>query len=167
MGKLKKFLDFQSRFQHKEEVFNVRPIDKRDIETLRCWKNDHRHTFFHQEIILPTQQRSWYTNFSKNSDEQIFLCETKMEPVACVGFKKNTPQRIELFNLICGHHDYKGTGLMSLFYETIEKKLEKAGVNNIYLHVLKSNTLAQKWYQKQGYSFSGEDKNSYLMSRIL
>jgi len=149
----KKFIDFQAGFHYHKEDFTVRPVSQKDTETLRVWKNKHRTSFFHNEIISPQQQ--------------IFLCSIDERPIGCLGLRWREPDKVEIFNLICGDADYLGKGLMSYFYQCVEKKIKEARFSEIYLHVLKNNNPAIKWYTKQGFKPGPDDQGSCIMHRFI
>ena len=151
-------LNFESQFEFENSGFCVRPICHADIQTLRVWRNANRQFFHHQEIISEKEQELWFANFAGDVTRQLFICERKNESIACVGFQTKTGEKVELFNLICGHPLFLGSGFMSCFFASVQEQLVEKGVREIILEVLKNNNRAIHWYFKQGFTQIGQEE---------
>ena len=57
-----------------------------DQDSLRRWKNDHRTSFFYQEIIQPEQQLKWFQKYQDRSDDYMFMVEEDGCPIGCMAF---------------------------------------------------------------------------------
>lgn len=52
--------------------------------------------------------------------------------------------------------EYMGRGLGKKLFETVVERLQKMGFNHIFLWVLEKNYRARKFYEKMGFTSSGE-----------
>ena len=165
MSVLKK-LSFQKTISACGRDFQIRSVEPRDIETLRVWKNKNREFFHFKKIISPHAQIEWFQIFSAKPDRDLLICEHEGELVACVGFRENDAQTVELFNLICGKDELLGTGVVKEFVYHCFRVLSDsyAFVN---LEVLKSNARAVNWYIRQGFRKEHEAETYYNLKLDL
>ena len=65
----------------------LRPLEKRDIESLRIWRNDKSKTQFLKPIIeiTPEMQLEWFEKYLDNPDEIIFAIEETKDLNRMVG----------------------------------------------------------------------------------
>jgi RimJ/RimL family protein N-acetyltransferase len=163
---LEKPLDHHGDFVFGTKTCHVRTVQPGDLETLRVWKNDNRYAFHYQAIITPEQQTRWFAAFAEDRHQQLFVTEIDGELVACVGFRRKSPTRVELFNLICGQEAYRGRGMMTRFFELMQAALADKGYTEIELEVLKSNPRAAAWYAGRGFQLVGEDATVHRLLLI-
>ncbi len=164
---VEKFATFNLQFSFQNQLFRIRPATDADIENLRVWKNTHKKFFYHQADISPEGQKNWFEKFKTQADQQIFVIQNDASLIGCIGFRKKTNQRVELFNLICGAAEFLKTGLMSQFYIHCKEQLQNLGFTEIFLEVLKTNTPGQKWYLKQGFHACGETGPSLVLTHDI
>ncbi len=152
------FKALTTSFQCNNETYVIRPVEFRDIELLRQWKNQHAQYFHHKTEISSAEQIRWFEAFETREDQQIFICETHGKSIACVGFKRRGESSVELFNLMCGSVEHRGTGVVSIFFQEMTRLLINVGVFDITLEVLKTNLRAVQWYFRQGFVQVGESE---------
>ncbi|MDO4323076.1 MAG: GNAT family N-acetyltransferase [Lachnospiraceae bacterium] len=65
----------------------LRPLEERDIESLRIWRNDPEKTAFLRRIgeITPDMQKKWFEAYLENPDEITFAIEETQELHRLVG----------------------------------------------------------------------------------
>lgn len=162
-----KQLDFRASFAASGDVFDVRPVEERDIESLRTWKNEHRAAFFHQQTISAAQQAEWFEAFLARAKEQLFMLEHTGRPIACVGFRLLEGGAVDLFNLILGANDYRRRGVASAFYQCLEDGLAQRGIERVELKVLPNNRPAISFYQRHGFRIAEENDQFLLMGKPI
>ena len=162
-----KALDFTAQFEASGEAFVIRPVEERDIESLRTWKNENRSAFFHKQTITPEQQAAWFAAFAARDGEQVFVLEQAHGPIACVGFRSSGDGVVDLFNLILGEVGLRGRGLMSAFYRCLEGQLVGRGVERIELKVLSDNTSAISFYRRNGFKVAEEEAECLRMEKRI
>ncbi len=94
----------------------LRPLERKDIECLRIWRNDSTKTQFLRRIekITPNMQEIWYNNYLLNSDEFIFAIEETEKlcrvvgSVALYNFKN---EMAELGRIQIGDDEAHGLGI--------------------------------------------------------
>lgn len=136
-------------FEHQ----HLRPIDETDLEYLRLWKNEHRHRFFYRQYISSAEQNAWYSAYKERMNDHLFMVvATNRDIVGCMGIRwKSKTQSWDVYNVIRGSCQYKGSGIMSLgLCELIRFALHRQEAP-IELVVLKDNP-AVRWYEKNGFT---------------
>ena len=65
----------------------LRPLEEKDIEALRVWRNDRSQTQFLRRLpeITPAMQQTWYRNYLEDPDEMIFAIEETEQLSRMVG----------------------------------------------------------------------------------
>lgn len=65
----------------------IRPLEERDIETLRVWRNDPKQTQYLRPIglITPSMQKEWFQEYQNTTNEVIFAIEEIKELHQLVG----------------------------------------------------------------------------------
>lgn len=160
-------LAFSTFLEHDGQQLEVRPIRANDIETLRVWKNANRQAFFYKNEISFEQQKVWFESFSEIRDQKMFLLEQSGQPIGCVGFRVVRSREVDLFNLILGEVAYRGRGLMSMAYQSLEKKLSSLGVVRIEAKVIPSNHKAIAFYLKQEFRVQNETSSYLIMKKRI
>jgi RimJ/RimL family protein N-acetyltransferase len=127
----------------------LRSIDEGDLELLRQWKNDHRSSFFYQEIIKPEEQEHWYVDFCKRQHDYMFLVCYDDLRIGCMGFRL-IDNVIDIYNVILGIEDYSGQGLMSKAMALMNQFIASRYHHPVTAKIVKNNP-ALKWYEKNGF----------------
>ena len=84
-------LDIKLEVNNDPELI-IRSIKKKDIETLRNWKNQHKRFFFTKEAISSAQQKNWFQSYTLRNYDFMFIVSFKKENFGCMGirwFKNN------------------------------------------------------------------------------
>jgi RimJ/RimL family protein N-acetyltransferase len=131
--------------------FDIRTVTENDIELLRVWKNAHREFFFYKEIITEEQQKAWYTRWSQEANDHLFIVEVDKLSVGCIGTRL-FQDTADVYNVILGDKQFGGTGIMSeaLCATVAFSQFLYPGLP-VCVRVLQSNP-AIGWYERNGFS---------------
>lgn len=132
-----------------------------DQERLRTWKNNHRTSFFYQEIILPEQQFKWFQGYRDRADDYMFKVEEDGHPIGCMAFRAEGKETIDLYNIIRGEEGNRKVSMRNAMHVMLAYIRERFPDWKIKCDVLKDNP-AVKWYQKCGFAIL-EEKEYYIM----
>jgi len=139
----------------------LRSIDVGDLELLRQWKNDHRSSFFFQEIIKPDEQERWYDEFCKRQNDYMFLVCYDDLRIGSMGFRL-IDNVIDIYNVMLGIEDYSGQGLMSKSLSLMNQFIASRYICLITAKIVKNNP-ALKWYEKNGFKIIETNERYYLV----
>ncbi len=161
------------KHNYKAQYKNIvlRPLEKRDIEKLRQWRNDEAQTKYLREIgyITPKMQEQWFENYLHNEDEIIFAIEETQSikdligSVALYAFEDNIA---EIGKFQIGNSVARGCGYGIISFSVVSKiAFTYFNTKTLKLVVHKENIVAQKVYEKVGFEISGEEpsRNEYKM----
>ncbi len=132
-----------------------------DQEKLRTWKNNHRTSFFYQEMIQPEQQLKWFQGYLERADDYMFVIEEDGHPIGCMAFRTEEEDAIDLYNIIRGEEGEHKVFMRDAMYLMLSYIREKFPQRSIKCDVLKDNP-AVKWYHKCGFAIL-EEKEYYIM----
>jgi RimJ/RimL family protein N-acetyltransferase len=132
-----------------------------DQDSLRRWKNDHRTSFFYQEIIQPEQQLKWFQKYQDRSDDYMFMVEEDGCPIGCMAFRIIDENTIDLYNIIRGDSGTGNVSMRDAMHVMLAYIKERFTDKEIKCDVLKDNP-AVLWYQKCGFAIL-EEKEYYIM----
>jgi RimJ/RimL family protein N-acetyltransferase len=127
-----------------------RSIEKRDIEVLRIWKNQHNEFFFYKKEITFEEQEQWFKDLNNRLHDHMFIVTAGEEYVGCIGARLYQ-ECIDIYNVILGDKKYSGQKVMSTALYAIV-----AFCNLIYrdkpirVRVLRNNP-AINWYKRIGF----------------
>ena len=130
-------------------------------EDLRTWKNNHRTSFFYQEMIQPEQQLKWFQGYQERTDDYMFVIEEDGHPIGCMAFRTEEEDAIDLYNIIRGEEGEHKVFMRDAMYLMLSYIREKFPQRSIKCDVLKDNP-AVKWYHKCGFAIL-EEKEYYIM----
>jgi RimJ/RimL family protein N-acetyltransferase len=139
----------------------LRSISSEDIESLREWKNKNRKSFFYNKIITPGQQKKWYEDYSKRSDDYIFIINFMSSAIGCIGFRLSDGL-IDIYNVILGKKEFGGRGLMGNALRLLCSYIIDSFKEDITLNVL-SNNKAKNWYKNNGFMEAGSRDDFIFM----
>ena len=129
----------------------LRPIEYKDIEKLRIWKNQNRRAFFHKEVITPVQQYLWYNDYMTKEDDLMYIVEYQDIPVGCMGYRL-MEDHIDIYNVILGNKKFGGKGLMSKALQIMCGRIWEHYNEDIIVKVLNTNHKAISWYSNNGFT---------------
>lgn len=141
----------------------LRSANAGDLASLRHWKNQRREFFFHKEEISPEQQDQWFEAYQARPDDFMFMVVVGEEPAGCMGIRLVDGDTWDVYNVILGVSELRGSGLMS---SALQALLRFAGSHHpvrIALKVLKGNP-AMDWYRKNGFVIAAEHSDHFSMS---
>lgn len=157
-----------------DEDLLLRPIEEKDIETVRMWRNTEaiRKSFIYQQPISPAQQKQWYLEYLSKANDFMFMIEFKSKAVGTVALYNIDLEKneAEFGRLMIGELSARGvklgervTGVLSEFGFT-ELQLE-----TIILEVFSNNTYAKNAYEAIGFQIEGKrevNDREVLMMRL-
>jgi len=154
-----------------DEGIMLRPLEERDLETVRRWRNqDHiRFNFINSNRITREGQKAWYSNYLQRDDDLMFIIEDTGELKCSVGTVAlynidRLNLRAEFGRLMIGHAGARGKGLA--FKATCllcRFAFETLGLKEIYLRVFDGNRPAINLYRKAGFTVVGGGENHRLL----
>jgi hypothetical protein len=132
-----------------------------DCEDLREWKNQHRDSFFSQQLITPEGQRRWFSGYLERSDDWMFMVQEASETIGCMGFRAREGQA-DVYNVILGRPQHGGRGLMAGALAIMCSYARRRVDGPVVARVLKSNP-ATRWYRQRGFEVVSEEDSHYLI----
>lgn len=132
-----------------------------DQEKLRTWKNNHRTSFFYQEMIQPKQQLKWFQGYLERADDYMFMVEEDGHPIGCMAFRTEDEDAIDLYNIIRGGAGRGKVTMRDAMHVMLVFITEQFPKRKIKCDVLKDNPAVQ-WYQKCGFAIL-QEKEYYVM----
>lgn len=136
-------------------------VSDADQERLRIWKNNHRTSFFYQEIIQPQQQSRWFQGYQSREGDYMFMVEESCHPIGCMAFRTEEENTIDLYNIIRGEDGSHKVSMRNAMHVMLAYIRERFPDSKIKCDVLRDNP-AVKWYQKCGFAIL-EEKEYYIM----
>lgn len=139
----------------------LRPLEEKDIERLRIWRNDPAQTAFLRRIneITPQMQREWFRSYLNNPDEFTFAIEETRDLQRMVGsislynFKGDTA---EAGRLQIGDSYAHGRGIARKSMVLLSNiGFKKFGLKRIIASVHRDNIAAYKSYMDIGFQVVG------------
>ena len=137
----------------------LRPLEKRDIEKLRIWRNDKKNTKFLRQIpyITEESQNKWFENYLENEDEICFAIEECQELNRLVGslslynFNGNVA---EFGKILIGDIEAHGRKIGYNATKTVLKiAFDVLKLKKVILEVYEDNLAAKKIYEKAGFVY--------------
>lgn len=132
-----------------ERDITLETISREDIELLREWKNKNKKSFFYNKVITPGQQKEWYEDYLKRTDDYMFIIRFRSNMIGCMGFRVSGGL-IDIYNVILGKKEFGGKGLMSRALRLLCSYIIDNFKEDIRLDVLSDNK-AKKWYSNNGF----------------
>lgn len=143
------------------ENTRIRPLQKKDIESLRSWRNDETVSRYLSPIsfISKRTQEKWFAAYQENSDEIMFAVEETEDLKKLVGslslyhFAEN---QVEIGKIIIGDPEAHGRGIgRRAFLMAMAITFYKLGVDKIVCSVHQDNAAAYRIYDKIGFLKTG------------
>lgn len=140
----------------------LRPLEKKDIEQLRVWRNDTEKTQFLRNIgeITPEMQNKWYEAYLQNQDEIVFAIEETSElkrMVGSVALYNFNGKTAEVGKIQIGDAEANGRGIgRKSLVMAMWIGFEKLGIEKIVGAVHQDNVAAHKNDMKIGFKIVGK-----------
>lgn len=138
----------------------LRTIGEADGELLRRWKNRHRASFFHREIISPEQQARWLAGFLTRPHDFLFLLVDGGEPVGCLGIRE-VEGGWDVYNVIRGVEKEGGVSMARALRLLLRFALRR-GEREVSCLVLKDNP-ALAWYERCHFRIAEEREDCFRL----
>ncbi|WP_346353514.1 GNAT family N-acetyltransferase [Azotosporobacter soli] len=144
------------------ERIRLRPIQHRDIEKIRTWRNDERvrNCFVYSGVISKEQQENWWNEYQTRDDDRMYVIEKQDDgfAIGAVALYAVTEQSCEFGRLMIGEPSALGGGYALEAVQLLTKfAIEEIGVQRILLEVFDSNCKAISIYEKAGYMPTAQD----------
>lgn len=147
----------------------LKPLEEKDIESLRILRNKEKQYFFTGDDITPEQQKVWYANYLKKNDDIMFKVVKKEEPDKFIGaiavYEINFDEETaEVGRTVIDKEKAPEKGIGTEAVKAVCKfafgviKLKK-----LTLEVFKNNDRATRVYEKTGFVSVDNRKNIYIM----
>ena len=139
----------------------IRPLEKKDIEQLRIWRNDTKQIRFLRNIgyITREMQEKWYENYLKDPDTLTFVVEETEKIKHMVGslsLYNFHDEEAEIGRLQIGDLSARGMGIGGKsFVLAMAIGFKKMGLKRIYASVHRENIAAYKSYLRIGFQICG------------
>ena len=140
----------------------LRPLEKRDIEKLRVWRNDVSQTRFLRKIpeITPAMQENWYREYLQNEDEITFAIEETKElrrMVGSVALYNVRGEIAEIGKIQIGDPQAHGRGIGRVsMVMAMQIGFRLLGLKKIVISVHRENIAAYTNDLKVGFQIIGE-----------
>lgn len=149
------------------KLVSLRLLEEDDLENLRTWRNDSRHSFFNSDIITADGQRRWFENvYQKKPDDLIFVIETgEGEPVGAVSLYDFKPKekQAEYGRMVVSKEHRRNGYAQDASEALIEFGFDELGLDRVVLGVVPSNRLAIDLYEKMGFKVTKRGKDETRM----
>ena len=153
----------------------IRPLDIKDIEKLRIWRNDSKNNQFLKKIphITKETQREWYENYLNNPDEITFAIEENKELKRLVGsvslYDFNNDQ-VEFGKILIGDEEAHGKKVgLNATKAVLTIAFELLKMKRVCLKCYGDNEKAMNIYKTAGFTikdkYYNDGKLEYLMDK--
>lgn len=140
----------------------IRPLEKKDIEQLRLWRNNPENTKYLRNIgiVTPEMQNAWFDGYLKRDEDVIFAIEETKELNRLVGslslydFENGVA---EIGKILIGDPEAHGKGIGRIsFVLAMMIGFKELGLNKIVASVSPENIPAYTNYMKIGFEICGQ-----------
>lgn len=144
------------------EDLTLRQIQKKDLETLRIWRNNTKETMFLKKISYITEdmQLNWYKEYLKDNDQIGFSIFSANKLIGSVSLYNHKEDRIEAGKIQIGDPNSHGKqyaskcmAMVSFFAFSVLK------CHQVLATVNSMNVAAKKSYSRIGFIKTGEEKS--------
>ena len=96
----------------KGERINLRPIEQKDMDMLRSWRNRYSDSFGDGGIITKEQQRKFYDRYQESQTDRMFVVELKDgTPIGSIAlYNISSPDRTADVGRVILIEEYRGHG---------------------------------------------------------
>lgn len=142
-----------------KEKISIRKFKKEDIDNKIRWINDSENNeFLHYDLPLEYEKTlKWFMNNKDRMDRFDAVIEYNAMPVGIIGLLNiDYKNKKAEFYITVGEKDYKGKGIAyKASMELLEYAFNDLGLNKIYLYTETENKIAQKLFDKLGFTREG------------
>lgn len=150
----------------------VLPMNEQESELYRKLRNrnDNRSSFFNQGIIEEEQQKAWYRQYLKRTDEvmlSVHLIENG-EFIGALGIYDIDIQKglAEVGRIIIDKKKCQGKGYGTESLIAINQIAGKIGLKQLYAYIYSDNPASLKSFQRAGYFISDTDDSKRIVKVI-
>lgn len=151
-------------YSAKLDNITIRPLEEKDIELLRIWRNDQDNSKFLRNIgyITEEMQKQWYESYLKNESDIVFAIEETKELNRVVGslslYDINKDESTcEIGKIQIGDPAAHGKGIgRKTLVMAMKVAFQKLGIEKIVASVHPDNIQAYKNDMKIGFRVVGE-----------
>lgn len=137
----------------------LRRFDSKDIANKVKWINDSQNnTYLHYDLPLEIEKtKIWFEKNKDRTDRFDAVIESDSIPVGLIGLLGIDLKNLKAEYYICiGEQSAKGKGIAKEASKKLLKyAFEDLKLNKVYLYTEKENILAQKLFEKLGFSKEG------------
>lgn len=136
----------------------IRPIEEKDLNNLRKWKNANKKAFFYKKNITIKQQAQWFVEYLKRNKKEtdfMYIVEQGGVSIGCLGYRL-IHGVIDNYNTILGNKDYQGKKIISTACKDLWKYLRSTYDLDIMVIVLNTNPETINWYLKNNWHITEE-----------
>lgn len=150
---------------YNENVF-LRPLDRKDIESLRKWRNNPINKKFLKEIpyITPKMQKEWFQCYLSNDDEISFaIIETKclMRLVGSCSLYNFSEKSCFFGKILVGDETSHGQKIgLNATIAAVRIAFDSLGMNEVKLLVYSDNVKAINIYKKANFVIIDKNETS-------
>lgn len=152
----------------------VRPLEEKDIECLRLWRNNPQNCKYLRKIpyITEEQQKSWFKNYLTDCDEMTFAIDEISELHELVGsasLYNIKEDEVEFGKILIGNECAHGKKVgLNATKAILEIAFTKLSVNNVVLKCYTENQPALHIYHAAGFEvveqrMTAESRMEYKM----
>lgn len=142
-----------------KEKISIRKFKKEDIDNKIRWINDSENNeFLHYDLPLEYEKTlKWFMNNKDRMDRFDAVIEYNAMPVGIIGLLNiDYKNKKAEFYITVGEKDYKGKGIAyKASMELLKYAFNDLGLNKIYLYTETENKIAQKLFEKLGFTREG------------
>ncbi len=149
----------------------LRPIEKRDLEQVRQWRNDPdvARNMFSQHDISQHEHAQWFTRASEDAQQWNFVFEFRAQPVGFINLKSLDEKRLvdsEIAEpgMYMGAEQYRGNILAFCPALALNDYcFENLSITTLRARVLRKNLAAIKFNQALGYQASDAQSDAQTL----
>lgn len=140
----------------------LRPLEEKDIEHLRNWRNNKEQTKYLRPIphITPEMQRNWFQKYRENPDEIVFaIVETRdlNRIIGSVAIYEFGQTCAEVGKIQIGDPEAFGRGYGRIAMTmAVWVGIQKLGLEKLVASVHRENLSAHKSYMRMGFRIVGD-----------
>ena len=106
--------------------------------------------------------------FFSGLQDCIFVAELNGSVIGYISINANNDTKQYLYiDDFCVDKNFRNKGIGTKLLNMVENYAKEIGINDICLHVEKTNTLAKNLYYKNGFNIYSEQGSRILMNKIL
>ena len=151
----------------------LRPVEERDIESLRVWRNDAANARYIRKLphITSEMQKAWFEKYLKDEDHIMFAAERAGELIGSASLYDIEADDAEFGKILIGNPAARGKGCaLAVTSLCLRAGFENLGLPRLHASVHTRNLPALKTYVRVGFLIDGtaqflpgSDEEAYLL----